>query len=80
MVGADEEMSVTVVRWKVGEERFKKEIEKEGACAAEPQGVEKEKDIDAEIKSEVLELRKKLKKRNPRGNLKGRGRHQTSLH
>ena len=68
MVGADEEMSVTVARWKLGEERLKKDIEKkekEGACAAEaegkPQGDEK-KDIDAEIKSEVLELRKEMKK------------------
>ena len=29
MVGADEEMSVTVVRWKLGEEQLKKDMEKD---------------------------------------------------
>ena len=47
MVGADEEMSVTMVRWKSGEERLKKDLEK---------------DIDAEIKKDVLELKKEIKK------------------
>ena len=67
MVGGDEEMSVTVVRWTVGEERLKKDIEekeKEGACAAAPEGKpqgEDEKDIEAEIKREVLELKKEIK-------------------
>ena len=59
MVGGDEEMSVTVVRWKLREERLKKDLEKEeaakpektseGACA-EPQG---EEGIDPEVKKEV---------------------------
>ena len=53
MVGADEEMSVTVVRWKVGEERLKKDLE-EAAAAAEPEGEVKGKEgIDAEIKKEI---------------------------
>ena len=44
MVGAHEEMSVTVVRWKIGEERLKKDLEEkekkdtQGACAADPVG------------------------------------------
>ena len=44
MVGADEEMSVTVVRWKIGEERLRKDLEEkekkdtQGACAIEPEG------------------------------------------
>ena len=59
MVGADEEMSVTVVRWKLGEERLKKEEEKkEEACAAESEGKE---GIDAEIKRDILELKKEIK-------------------
>ena len=53
MVGADEEMSVTVVRWKLGEERLKKDLE-EAAAAAEPEGEVKGKEgIDAEIKKEI---------------------------
>ena len=57
MVGADEEMSVTVVRWKLGEERLKKDLE-EGAAAAEPEGtpegeVKGKEGIDAEIKKEL---------------------------
>ena len=69
MVGADEEMCVTVVRWKLGEGQLKKDLEKEEACAAsaaeregtperEPQGKE---DIEAEIKRDVLELKKEIK-------------------
>ena len=68
MVGADEEMSVTVVRWKIGEERLKKDLEKEEACAAaepegEPEGETQgvEEDIDADIKRDVLELKKEIK-------------------
>ena len=62
MVGADEEMSVTVVRWKLGEERLKKDLEKEEACAAEPEGtpegeVKGKEGIDAEI----LGLKKEIK-------------------
>ena len=44
MVGADEEMSVTLVRWKLGEAQLKKDIEEkekkdtQGACAADPVG------------------------------------------
>ena len=53
MVGAYEEMSVTVVRWKVGEAQLKKDLDEEelkkvveekekkdtqGACAVEPEG------------------------------------------
>ena len=62
MVSADEEMSVTVVRWKLGEER--KDLEKEegkpegtpdGACA------EGKENIDEEIKRDVLELKKEIK-------------------
>ena len=62
MVGADEEMSVTVVRWKLGEERLKKDLEKEEACAAaEPEGtpegeVKGKEGIDATI----LELKKEI--------------------
>ena len=53
MVGADEEMSLTVVRWKLGEERLKKDLE-EAAAAAEPEGEVKGKEgIDAEIKKEI---------------------------
>ena len=67
MVGADEEMSVTVVRWKFGEERLKKDLEEatepkgkpEGTPEGEPQG---KKGIDAEIKRDVLELKKEIKK------------------
>ena len=68
MVGADEEMSVTVVRWKIGEERLKKDLEKEEACAAaaEPEGtpegeVQGKEGIDADIKRDVLELKKEIK-------------------
>ena len=43
MVGADEEMSVTVVRWKIGEEP-------EGKPEGEPQGKE---GIDADVKREL---------------------------
>ena len=63
MVGADEEMSVTVVRWKIGEERLKKDLEKEEAApAAEPEEtpegeVKGKEGIDAEI----LELKKEIK-------------------
>ena len=65
MVGADEEMSVTVVRWKLGEERLKKEEEKkEEACAAESEGKE---GIDAEIKRDILELKKEIKFKKPQG-------------
>ena len=65
MVGADEEMSVTVVRWKLGEERLKKDLE-EGAAAAEPEGtpegeVKGKEGIDAEIKRDILELKKEIK-------------------
>ena len=74
MVGADEEMSVTVVRWKIGEERLKKDLEKEEACAAaEPKGTPEEKpqgveeDIDAEIKRDVLELKKEIKFKKSQG-------------
>ena len=61
MVGADEEMSVTVVRWKVGEERLKKDVEgtaeperkPEGTPEGEPEREVKGKEgIDAEIKRE----------------------------
>ena len=72
MVGADEEMSVTVVRWKIGEERLKKDLEKEeaSASAAEPEGKPEgtpegepqgKEGIDAEIKRNVLELKKEIK-------------------
>ena len=65
MVGADEEMSVTVVRWKLGEERLKKDLE-EGAAAAEPEGtpegeVKGKEGIEAEIKRDILELKKEIK-------------------
>ena len=71
MVGADEEMSVTVVRWKIGEERLKKDLEEAAAAAAaepevtpqgEPEGeVKGEEGIDAEIKKDILELKKEIK-------------------
>ena len=66
MVGADEEMSVTVVRWKIGEEQLKKDLEKEEACAAEPEGTSEgelqgKEGIDAEIKRDILELKKEIK-------------------
>ena len=62
MVGADEEMSVTVVRWKLGEERLKKDLEKEEVAAAEPEGEPHGKeDIHAEIKKDILELKKEIK-------------------
>ena len=58
MVGADEEMSVTVVRWKLGEERLKKDLEEAAAAAAQPEGtpegeVKGKEGIDAEIKKEI---------------------------
>ena len=64
MVGADEEMSVTTVRWKVGEERLKKDLEE--AAAAEPEGTpqgepEGREAIHAEIKRDMLELKKEIK-------------------
>ena len=68
MVGADEEMSVTVVRWKLGEERLKKDLEE--AAAAEPEGtpqgepegeVKGKEEIHAEMKRDVLELKKEIK-------------------
>ena len=65
MVGADEEMSVTVVRMKFNEERVKKE--KEEVCAsAEPEGTsewgpEGKEGIDAEIKRDMMELTKEIK-------------------
>ena len=69
MVGADEEMSVTVVRWKLGEERLKKDLD-ETCAAAEPEGtpegeVKGKEGIDAEIKRDVLELKKEIKKETP---------------
>ena len=67
MVGADEEMSVTVVRWKIGEERLKKDLE--GACAAQPEGTSEgtpegksqgvEEDIDPNVKREEVKKEKK---------------------
>ena len=71
MVGADEEMSVTVVRWKLGEERLQKDLE-EGAAAAEPEGTpqgepQRKEDIHAEIKRDVLELKKEIKFGKPQG-------------
>ena len=54
MVGADEEMSVTVVRWKLGEERLKKDLDEtaqpEGTSEGEVKGKE---GIDAEIEKEI---------------------------
>ena len=72
MVGADEEMSVTVVRWKFSEERLKKDLEEatepkgkpEGTPEGEPQGKE---GIDAEIKRDVLELKKEIKFKKSQG-------------
>ena len=68
MVGADEEMSVTVVRWKIGEERLQKDLEKDEAAQPEgtpeetPEGEPQGKEgIDAEIKRDVLELKKEIK-------------------
>ena len=59
MVGADEEMSVTVVRWKLGEERLKKDdVEVTAEPVGEPQV---EEGIDAEIKRDMLELTKEIK-------------------
>ena len=65
MVGADEEMSVTVVRWKLGEERLKKDdVEVTAEPVGEPQG---EEGIDAEIKRDILELKKEIKFKKPQG-------------
>ena len=65
MVGADEEMSVTVVRWKLGEERLKKDdVEVTAEPVGEPQG---EEGIDAEIKRDMLELTKEIKFEKPQG-------------
>ena len=66
MVGADEEMSVTVVRWKIGEERLKKDLEKEEASAAESEGTPEgepqgKEGIDADIKRDILDLKKEIK-------------------
>ena len=68
MVGADEEMSVTVVRMKFNEERVKKEEADaepegdsqtpEGTSEWGPQGKE---GIDAEIKRDMFELTKEIK-------------------
>ena len=62
MVGANEEMSVTVVRWKIGEERLKKDLEgtaePEGTPEGKPQGEPQGKEgIDAEIKRDILGLK-----------------------
>ena len=58
MVGADEEMSVTVVRWKLGEERLKKDLEGTAEPEGTPEGEVKGKEgIDADI----LELKKEIK-------------------
>ena len=67
MVGADEEMSVTVVRWKLGEERLKKDdvevtAEPVGEPVGEPQG---EEGIDAEIKFEKPQGEPDVKKESP---------------
>ena len=66
MVSADEEMSVTVVRWKVSEERVKKDpegtAEPEGKPEGTPEGETQGKEgIDADIKRDVLELKKEIK-------------------
>ena len=54
MVGADEEMSVTVVRWKLGEERLKKDLDETAQPEGTPEGEVKGKEgIDAEIKKEI---------------------------
>ena len=80
MVGADEEMSVTVVRWTIGEERLKKDLEKDEAAAAaaaegKPEGTpegacplaesEGEEGIDPDVKREVKKEVKKEKRRSP---------------
>ena len=66
MVGADEEMSVTVVRWKLGEERLKKDLDETAQPEGTPEGEVKGKEgIDAEIKKDVLELKKEIKKETP---------------
>ena len=62
MVGADEEMSVTVVRWKIGEERLKKDLEETAEAERKPEGEpqrepEGKEGIDAEIKKDILELK-----------------------
>ena len=70
MVGADEEMSVTVVRWKIGEERLKKDLEgtaeaerkpegePEGEPQRKPEGEPEGKEgIDVEIKKDILGLK-----------------------
>ena len=63
MVGADEEMSVTVVRWKLGEERLKKDdVEVTAEPVGEPQG---EEGIDAEIKFEKPQGEPDVKKESP---------------
>ena len=63
MVGADEEMSVTVVRWKLGEERLKKDdVEVTAEPVGEPQG---EEGIDAEIKFEKPHGEPDVKKESP---------------
>ena len=62
MVGADEEMSVTLVRWKCGEERLKKDLEDATEPKLKPEGEPHGKEgIDAEIKRDVLELKKEIK-------------------
>ena len=68
MVGADEEMSVTVVRWKFGEERLKNDLEKEEAAVAEPEGAPEgepqgKEGIDAEIKKDILGLKGMINRR-----------------
>ena len=70
MVGADEEMSVTVVRMKFNEERLKKDLENEEAVAAEPEGTSEwepqgEEGIDAEIKFEKPQGEPDVKKESP---------------
>ena len=54
------------MRWKIGEERLKKDLEKEEVAAAEsegePEGEPQGKEgIDAEIKRDILELKKEIK-------------------
>ena len=63
MVGADEEMSVTVVRWKLSEERLKKDdVEVTAEPVVEPQV---EEGIDAEIKFEKPQGEPEVKKESP---------------
>ena len=59
-------MSVTVVRWKLGEERLKKDLE--GACAAQPEGTSEgtpegehqgKEGIDPNVKREEVKKEKK---------------------